>query len=108
MFVFGFCFILVLHLYLDKCSLNVTLTTTSTSVGLRLLRPTSASGNVYTIELTSAGTMKSFTVSNGEDTISYSIPELNPFSTYSINITNGMARCLKTFVTLEGGKRKKY
>ena len=78
-------------------------TPTSSSVTLRWSRPAGTSSSTYTVQLTSGTTVRSFTVTNGSQNVMYSISSLDPFTSYTVNVTIGTISCVTSFTTSEAG-----
>ena len=93
--------------YLGQCSLPLnTSDISSTSASLSWSRRASASGNVYTVEITAGAMVESVTVTDGGQTVSHTLSDLRPFTSYTVEVSMGSEHCGTTFTTLEGGKCK--
>ncbi len=90
----------------DACSLPFNVNATSSSLVLTWNRPASASGNTYSIQVSSPGTNPmSFTHTNSGSSLAYTVGSLRSFTSYMITIMNGGNQCTTTTSTSEGGKR---
>ena len=92
---------------LDPCSLPFTTSDiSSTSASLSWSRPANASGNVYSVEIRVGAMVESVTVTDVGKTVSHTLSDLRPFTSYTVEVSMGSERCRVTFRTLEGGNRK--
>ena len=91
------------YVHIDTCSLPFNGTATNSSIHLEWTRPGGASSNDYVIQLSSGGGTRSFTVTNSGNSLTHTISELTPFTSYIIDLRNGQMDCSKAIMTLEGG-----
>ena len=50
--------------------------------------------------------MESVTVTDVGQTVSHTLSDLRPFTSYTVDVSMGSERCIVTFRTLEGGNCK--
>ena len=92
-----------LYIFIGSCNLSK-MATTNTSVSLRWSRPAAVTGNSYVIYVHDGISVRSLMVTDSAETVDYIIPNLKPFTSYTVNVTIDNSNCSVTFRTSEGGK----